>query len=528
MNPMDEVNAVEKPFLKQLELLGWEPIEGEKWDPSASERENFRATLLENRLRSSLSRLNRKPDGTMWLDESRITEAVAGLTRPGPGKLIEINEKLTDLLLEGISVAGLPEWDQGRNQRVQFIDFDHPENNDFLAINQFRVDEPGGQSKHFVVPDIVLFVNGIPLVVVECKSPLIVDPMAEGIIQLRRYANQRDLGMPEGNESLFWINQFVISTYGDKARVGTFTAGPEHYLEWKDAAPLSRDELSEQLGKPTSQLSGQEMLVAGMLDPANMLDIVRHFTLFTEIGNRRVKIVTRYQQYRAVLKALNRLRTGKTREVDGEHDRRGGLIWHTQGSGKSLTMVFLVRAMRSDPALRSFKVVVVTDRTDLEKQLAETAALSGEIVERAKRAQKLKKVLAVHGPALVFAMIQKYRDPDVDKSHQSGGDGLENDNHPEALGILNTDETVLILVDEAHRSQTSTLHANLIAALPNAAKIGFTGTPIMREGKKKTEAIFGPYIDKYTIRQAEDDGTVVPILYEGKTAKGGRTVRRHV
>ena len=166
------------------------------------------------------------------------------------------------------------------------------------------------------------------------------------------------------------------------------------------------------LGKPAAELTGQELLVAGMLTPANLLDLVRHFTLFTEVNGRRIKIVARYQQYRAVLKPLDRLRTGKTRLADGEHDRRGGLVWHTQGSGKSLTMVFLVRAMRSDPVLRAFKVVVVTDRTDLEKQLAETAKLSGETVQRACKAAKLRTMLSDHGPALVFAMIQKYRDTD--------------------------------------------------------------------------------------------------------------------
>jgi len=254
-----------------------------------------------------------------------------------------------------------------------------------------------------------------------------------------------------------------------------------------------------------------------MLTPANLLDLVRHYTLFTEIGGRRIKIVARYQQYRAVLKALNRLRTGKTRQADGEHDRRGGLVWHTQGSGKSLTMVFLVRAMRSDLVLRAFKVVVVTDRTDLEKQLAATAKLSGETVQRARKSAKLRTILAEHGPALVFAMIHKYRDSDTGKAAEQG---LAGDDQVESFGVLNTDESIVILVDEAHRSQTSTLHANLMAALPNAAKIGFTGTPIMREGKKRTEAIFGEFIDKYTIRQAEADGAVVPILYEGRTAKG--------
>jgi len=512
-----EYSHVEKPLLDQLVGLGWDVIEGSKSDPVITERDSFRGSILEDRLRAALVKINPGPDGAPWLDESRLSEIVSSLTRSEVGKLIELNERMTERLLEGVSVSGLPEWDQGRSQRIRFIDFEHPERNDFLAINQFRVEEPDGQAKKFVAPDVVLFVNGIPLIVIECKSPYITDPMAEGINQLRRYANQRSLGAPEGNEQLFWTNQFVVSTYGDKARVGTFTSGPEHYLEWKDAAPLSRDELATRLAKPAADLTGQELLVAGMLTPANLLDIVRHFTLFTEVNGRRIKLVARYQQYRAVGRALQRLRTGKTRAVDGESDRRGGLIWHTQGSGKSLTMVFLVRAMRSDPVLRAFKVLIVTDRTDLEKQLSETAKLSGEGVQRAHRTSKLKAILAEKGPALVFAMIQKYRDSDASVA---GETRLAGDEKTETLGVLNIDETVVILVDEAHRSQTSTLHASLMAALPNAAKIGFTGTPIMREGKKRTDAIFGTFIDKYTIRQAEDDGAVVPIFYEGRTAKG--------
>ncbi|MFN8119344.1 MAG: HsdR family type I site-specific deoxyribonuclease [Micropruina glycogenica] len=517
MSQSPEYTEVEKPLLDQLSGLDWKVIEGSKSDPTVTERDSFRGSILEDRLRAALLKINPGPDGNAWLDDSRLAEVVSSLTRAEVGKLVELNERMTERLLEGVSVAGLPDWDQGRSQRVQFIDFENPANNDFLAISQFRVDEPGGQAKKFVAPDVVLFVNGIPLVVIECKSPYVTDPMAEGINQLRRYANQRHLGLPEGNEQLFWTNQFVVSTYGDKARVATFTAGPEHFIEWKDPFPLIRDELASQLGKPAADLTGQELLTAGMLTPSNLLDIVRHFTLFTEVNGRRIKIVTRYQQYRAVGRALTRLKTGKTRGQDSESDRRGGLIWHTQGSGKSLTMVFLVRAMRSDPVLRAFKVVVVTDRTDLEKQLSETAKLSGEGVVRARRTSKLKTILAEKGPALAFAMIQKYRDTDyadATVAHIAGDDANE------ALGVLNTDETIVILVDEAHRSQTSTLHANLMAALPNAAKIGFTGTPIMREGKKRTDAIFGPFIDKYTIRQAEHDGAVVPIFYEGRTAKG--------
>ena len=230
-------------------------------------------------------------------------------------------------------------------------------------MSQFRLDAPYSAGKRFIAPDVVLFVNGIPLVVIECKSPYVTDPMAEGIEQLRRYANQR--GFQEGNEELFWPNQFVVSTNGGRARASAFTGGPEHFLEWRDPYPLTRGQLAESLGKSVSDLTGQELLAAGMLAQANLLSIVRHFTLFTEVGGRKAKIVAHYQQYRAVAKALDRLRHGPTRAEDGENDRRGGLVWHTQGSGKSLTMVFLVRSMRSDRELQAFKVVVVTDRRDL-------------------------------------------------------------------------------------------------------------------------------------------------------------------
>ncbi len=224
MSKGPEYTEVEKPLLDQLSGLGWQVIEGSKSDPAVTKRDSFRTSILEDRLRAALRKINPGPDGSPWLDDARLAEAASSLTRSEVGKLIELNERMTERLLEGVSVAGLPDWDQGRSQRIQFIDFDDPGNNDFLAINQFRVDEPGGQAKKFVAPDVVLFVNGIPLVVIECKSPYITDPMAEGINQLRRYANQRHLGLPEGNEQLFWTNQFVLSTYGEKARVATFTA----------------------------------------------------------------------------------------------------------------------------------------------------------------------------------------------------------------------------------------------------------------------------------------------------------------
>ena len=327
----------------------------------------------------------------------------------------------------------------------------------------------------------MLFVNGIPLVVVECKSPTISDPMDEAIGQLQRYSNQRHwLDGNEGNERLFHTNQFMVATCFEQARVGTIGAQAHHFMEWKDTAPVPLAEVAASLGK--ERLSRQETLVAGMLRPDILLDIVRHFILFSTDQGRTIKIVTRYQQYRAVQAAVQRLLTGQTRAQDGQHDRRGGIIWHTQGSGKSLTMVFLVRKLRTMPELRRFKVVVVTDRTDLQKQLSDTAELAGEKVKIGRTVAGVKKLLAQKGPGLVFAMIQKYQERDLDPDADGASEDLVAASPLTDVGefpVLNEDESILVLVDEAHRSQASALHANLLHALPNCARIGFTGTPII-------------------------------------------------
>ena len=255
----------------------------ESGNRSASERETFREVVLSRRLRAALRRINVDDDGNEWLDESRVAQAEAALLRSPALKLIEANQEVTTLLLTGTTVDGIEGRDGGRGQTVHYIDWEHPEHNDFLAINQFRVDEPGGQAHKYVVPDIVLFVNGIPLVVIECKSPYITDPAVEAIDQLQRYANQRArVHDDEGNERLFHSNQFVVATYFDKAMVGTFTSEGEHFAEWKETEPVSREEVAAELGQDgPSELSSQEILVAGMLRPAHLLDIVRNFTLFT-------------------------------------------------------------------------------------------------------------------------------------------------------------------------------------------------------------------------------------------------------
>ena len=514
-----EYTLVESPFLDQLASLGWKITVGSTDDPTVTGRESFKKVLLEDDLRKALCRINPGPDATPWLDDERLAQAISALERISAPKLMEANKKASDLLETGFTVEGLPDWDGGREQTIRYIDWDDPENNTFRAVSQFRVDEPGGQTKSYACPDIVLFVNGIPLVVVECKSPYASDPVEEGIDQLQRYSNQRDwVDGNEGNEALFRTNAFLVHTHRDLALVGSIGSPAVYFKAWKDTAPVPREDVAKQLG--VKDLDSQQVLIAGMLRKGHLLDLVRHFLLYMTTGGRTIKVVARYQQFRAVRFAIDRLQNGKTRPEDGDRDRRGGIIWHTQGSGKSLTMVFLVRAMRSNPALRKFKVVVVTDRTSLQSQLAETAELSGEPVTVCKTVADVKKALAKKGPGLVFAMIQKYREGSDEIDAGVAEDGIDESQDIESFGMLNDDPSILVMVDEAHRSHGSGLHANLLEALPNCARIGFTGTPIIMGKKKQTEKIFGGFIDKYTIRQAEADGATVPIIYEGRTTRG--------
>ena len=368
---------------------------------------------------------------------------------------------------------------------MKLIDFDTPSNNEFLCIDQLTIQ---GSTKA-IIPDILLYVNGLPLGVFECKSPYVTAPMAEAINQLRRYANLRNPSTGEGCEKLFHYNQVMIATHRDVARVGTISSTAEHYLEWKDPYPLSRSDLGE-------NTHSQQVLIQGLLAPANFLDLIQNFTIFETTDGRTIKKIARYQQFRAVQKTILRLKRGADRKA------KGGVIWATQGSGKSLTMVFLTLKIRRDPLLRTYKLVFLTDRSQLDEQLTKTFCnAQGETVLNAKSVGHLKELLAKDGSDLITATIQKA---------QAGHLGT---------ACLNPSANIIVLADEAHRSQYGTLGASINAALPNAPKIAFTGTPLMKVEKTTTTAEFGPYIDTYTIEQAVIDGATVQIIYEGREAK---------
>ncbi|MFZ2421761.1 MAG: type I restriction endonuclease subunit R [Anaerolineae bacterium] len=478
---LDEKSNVETPLLDQLEGLGWTVIRLERAQtPPQSQRASFDQVVLPPVLERSLRRIN------PFLTGDQVAEVARRITVAPGASLIENNQHVLRLLLENTSVA-VNHATGEKSPTVRYVDFATPDNNDFTAISQFKLRIPG--TEHYILPDIVLFLNGLPVVVVECKSSRIKDPIAEATDQLLRYSQQRG-ATGEGNPALFHFNQFLVATCRNEARFGTITTHiQKHWYRWTDPYPLTLDDLPHSGTSPNDQ----QRLAAGMYAPANLLELIQSFTIFgVDDKGRTIKIVARYQQYRAVKLTIQRLLAGQNGR------ERSGIIWHTQGSGKSLTMMFMVRAMRRRIEFADWKVVFITDRTQLEEQLSETSQSIGQTVKVADSIARLKELLATDSPDLVMAMIHKFQERDL----------------REIFPRLNASPHILIMVDEAHRSQYKLLGANLERALPNAARVAYTGTPI-----DKTERTFGDYIDKYTMRQSIADGTTLEIVYEGRTHK---------
>ena len=477
---IDERNHVEKPLLDQLAGLGWEIIDltDKKQQPADSHRENFTEVVMLPVLQKQLTTIN------SWLADDQVEEVVKQLTASLSTSLLENNRHLFQLLLENTSVSENRQTGE-KSPTVRFVDFKQRDNNSFIAVCQFKVRILG--TEHHIIPDVVLFLNGLPVVVIECKSPKVKDAIPEAIDQLMRYSEQRG-EKGEGSPRLFYYNQFVVATCRQESKFGTITTHSEKYFyRWADPYPRTIDELEHGASGPNDQ----QRLVAGMLDQDNLLDLIRTFTLFsTNDKGQIIKIVGRYQQFRAVKLAVKRL-------LEGRNPReRGGIVWHTQGSGKSLTMMFMVREMYRHADLSNWKVVFVTDRTQLETQLSETSQSIGFTVKVADSIKRLKELLSTDTSDLVMAMIHKFREAEL----------------KEIFPELNPSPYILVMTDEAHRSQYKLLGANLDKGIPNATKIGYTGTPI-----DKTELVFGDYIDKYTMRESIDDGVTLQIVYEGRT-----------
>ena len=337
---MSEYVNVEKPFLEKLRQIGWQVIDhgasGIPQDPTKSLRKNFKEVVLEKVFKESLQKINRTDDGEEWLTDKQLDEVFDEISDQTGKSLHEANKFIFNLLLNNTTVDQ-NEVTGEQSPVVRFIDFENWKENSFIAINQFRIQTPGGP-RQGIIPDIVLFVNGMPFCVIECKDTDVSEPLSEAEIQIRRYSNRRDddFGIKEGEERLFHFNLFSIITHGTEARFGTISADFDYYFNWKDIFPETykvispaqySDEEKIRYANKSDSISPedrQEVVIHGMLNKEIMLDVLRHFTLFLEVKEGvEVKAVCRYQQYRAVGKILERLRTGNTCK------ERSGVVWHT-------------------------------------------------------------------------------------------------------------------------------------------------------------------------------------------------------
>jgi type I restriction enzyme R subunit len=473
----DELSQSEEPAALLLQRLGWTFVPPEALD---GERASPRDVLLLSRLEAAIRRLN------PWISAENVARVVRELGTVQAASLMEANERLHILLTYG----GTVRQDIGdglglKDRPVRLVDFDDPTGlgNEFVFTRQFSVQNAKGLT---IVPDIVLFVNGVPLAVIECKSPKIAEPIAEAIGQTLRYQELEDRFEHLGAPKLFETVQVLAAISGVGASYATVGTPRNHWGGWKVPYPLTLDEFQKSEGDPAAQ----NVLLYGLFRRDNFLDLVRNFVVFEVDSGRLVKKLAHYQQFIAVNRAIARIR-----ENDGP--ARGGVVWHTQGSGKSLTMVYMALKLRRMPELKNPTIVIVTDRTDLDRQISGTFTACGfPNPEQAVRISHLKELLAAHAGKTILTTVQKF--------------GGINEMLAEA-------DNIFVMVDEAHRTQYKSLAARMRQALPNGCFLGFTGTPIDKKDRS-TFATFGSYIHTYTIDEAVKDGATVPIFYETRLA----------
>lgn len=509
---MAEYINVEKPFLDKLRQIGWEVHDngagGVPEDPRESFRTSFKEVILKEKFETAIKKLN------PWITTEQLKYCFDKISEQGHKDLFTANKDIFNLLLKGITLPGKNEQTGIDNPTVHLVDFSDYKNNSFITINQFRVDTDN-KAKKCIIPDIVCFVNGMPFVVIECKDMYSPGPLSESFRQISRYSNQREdfFSKDEGEEKLFHTNLFSVITHGLEARFGTICSNFDYFLKWVDIFPEEYQTIPPDNTiaiEPDSQR--QEVLILGMFNHEILIDILKNFTLFMQLkSGQDIKIICRYQQYRAVRKMLERLKDGN------DFKERSGVIWHTQGSGKSLTMAFLVRKMRSTFDLKDYKILMVVDRIDLEDQLTETA----ELVERTNPIENKEDLVLLESDTnnLNMVMLHKF----IENQKITSETLLKLGIIPKftEFPLINNSEKILILVDEAHRSQGNDMGKNLFLAFPQATRIGFTGTPLITERHKKQTAerfyqVKDQYIDTYKMNDAVADGATVDIKYIGK------------
>ena len=488
---VNEYNHAEEPARVLLERLGWTCVPR---DVLAEERGDQRDVLLKGRLKAALMRLNQ------WMTENQADRVIFDLEHIGETGMAR-NRRVHEYLTYGMSLT--VDTTRGRETpTIRFFDFEHPEGglNEYLVTTQFRVrrgNERGRveDDERMVIPDLVLFVNGIPLVVMEAKSPSLLDVWKSNAVrQLRRYQEAGSEWQGSGAPELFHYNLMCVAHCGAAAVCAAPGAPENAYFEWKSITPYSEDEVRHRFGV---EPQGQAQLIVGLLSPATLLDVLRDYVVYEPERGRLVKKLPRYQQYRAVRASVSRMLSGRKPE------ERGGVVWHTQGSGKSLTMLWLATKLRREPRLSSSTIVVVTDRRQLDRQISDTFEGCGfPAPEQAASGRDLRRLLTTGSGRTIMTTIQKFEDA---VSYPDG-----------QLDVLNPSEDVVVMVDEAHRTQYGILGGRMSRALPNAVLMGFTGTPIDKDFRRNTMRRFGPLIDAYTIPQSVADGATVPIFYEAR------------
>ena len=504
---LNELNQAELPARDLLVKLGYTYVPREDL---AVERNDEREVHLMGRLRAALLRLN------PWLTEQHAERVIFNLENV-PAVGMARNQIIHEYLTYGMPLD-VDEPGGRRTRIVAFFDFDHPSpedgRNEFIVTTQMRVRrgrESGSQNEDdekLVKPDLVLFVNGIPLVVMEAKAPTLLDVWrVKAIRQLLRYQEARPEWYGAGAPELFDYNLICVGHCGAAAVYGPVGAPENAYAEWKFLGPFTEEEARERFEVGAH---GQAQLIIGLLAPATLLDILRDYVVYEPEQGRLVKKLPRYQQYRAVTAAVKRILRGARPE------ERGGVVWHTQGSGKSLTMLWLATKLRREPRLQNPTVVIVTDRTQLDQQITRTFERCGfPTPEHAANTRDLRKLLTSGTGRTVMTTIQKFEDalaaPDVGAQAAALGVGAQG-----LAPLRDPSEGVYVMVDEAHRTQYGRLGARMEQALPGATFIGFTGTPIDKGFRRSTMRRFGPLIDSYTIPQSVADGATVPIYYEAR------------
>ena len=472
LNPYSEDELIEQPAINLLETMGWQTLncysEFDQGD-SPLGRKTKSEVVLTDRLYSALQRLN--PDAT----QDAVSKAIEELTRSRALMTsVEANREIYTLLKDGVKVTIDDPSGIGETLEVlQVIDWQNPENNDFFAASQFWVTGDMYTRR----PDIICFVNGIPLVLMEFKR---ID------VNLHVAYNDNLRDYKDTISHLFWYNAFILLSNGTESKVGSLTASWEHFAEWKRV----HDE------GEASTVSLQTILQA-LCTPERLLDVVENFILFMEVQGGLIKILAKNHQYLGVNNTVQSLK-----QIEDNHGKLG-VFWHTQGSGKSISMLlFAQKVLRKVPGNWTF--VVVTDRKELDDQIYKTSAsTSGLLTQQevhAEDIQHLRRLLR-EDHRYIFTLIHKF---------QTQGGEI----HP----VLSDRSDIIVITDEAHRSQYDTLALNMRTALPNAAFIAFTGTPLMA-GEEKTKSVFGDYVSIYDFNQSIADNATVPLYYENRVPK---------